>query len=238
VCRASVVTTTTCTILDNAGSALAAQTNPTSCSVSYDNRGSTGVMNGTIPPAFGTAVASISGTFSGTSLSFTGLANGDTIGAATAQASFSETASLLLDTPGPFRSGFITFTRLDPFSPGPPTGQVAQVNVGSYTASCSASGCTGDLRARPGLASFTLPFTLGEEYLFSDTFSGLVSVNAPGSIERTAGGTVDFSYFLTDSAGNVVEPFQATAAPEPTSATLCVLGVSLLALRTRRRRAN
>jgi len=231
VCQAGVITTTTCTIVGSGGSTLAAETNPASCDVSYDNRGGA-------PPAAGSATAAISGTFSATSFSFTGHASGDTFGAATAQASFSETASLLLDTPGSVRPGFITFTRLDPFPPGPPTGQSAQVNVGSYSAFCSAGGCSGDLAARPGLASFTLPFTLGEEYLFSETFIGSVSVNNPAQIERTAGGTVDFSYFLTDAAGNVVAPFEVATAPEPMSLGVCALGVFLLALRMRRRSPN
>jgi len=231
VCQAGVITTTTCTIVGSGGTTLAAQTNPASCDVSYDNRGGA-------PPAAGSATAAISGTFSATSLSFTGHASGDTFGAATAQASFNETASLLLDTPGPVRPGFITFTHLDPFPAGPPTGEGAQVNVGPYSASCSAGGCSGDLAARSGLASFTLPFTLGQAYLFSDTFSGLVGVNSSTSIEFGAGGTVDFSYFLTDAAGNVVAPFEVATAPEPMSLGVCALGVFLLALRRQRKSAN
>lgn len=116
---------------------------------------------------------------------------------------------------------------------------MTQLNVGSYSALCigGAGGCSGDLRARPGLASFTLHFTLGEEYLFSQTFNGSVAVSNPGQIEQTAGGTVTFSYFLTDEAGNVVEPFEV-AVPEPESVSFCVLGIFSLAACARRRRAN
>jgi hypothetical protein len=70
--QAGVITTTTCTIVANAYGTVAAQTNPTSCSVSYDNSNDPASLNGTIGPASGSADASISGTFSATSLSFTG----------------------------------------------------------------------------------------------------------------------------------------------------------------------
>src|SRR5256885_17127156 len=83
VCQAGVITTTACTILDFTGSPAAAQTNTTSCSVSY-----------TQGPTNATARASISGAFSATSLSFTGAASGFVTGSVTAQASFNETASL------------------------------------------------------------------------------------------------------------------------------------------------
>jgi hypothetical protein len=234
--QAGVITTTTCTIVANAYGTVATQTNPTSCSVSYDNSNDPAFLNGTIGPASGNADAFISGTFSATSLSFTGHASGFVRGAATALASFDETASLLLDTPGPVRPGFITFTHLDPFPPAPPTGEEARVNVGSYSADCFAGGCSGELAGRPGLASFTLPFTLGEEYQFSESFNGSVGVNAGTSIELGAGGTVDFSYFLTDADSNVIAPFVAVAAvPEPTSVSLCLVGVCLLVLSAKRR---
>lgn len=234
VCQATIVTTTTCTIVAFAYGTVATQTNPTNCSVSYDNSNDPQYLNGTIGPASGTADASISGTFSATSSSFTGHARGFVTGAARAEASFNETASLLLNSPGPLRSGFITFTRLDPFSPGPPTGQLAQVSVGPYSASCSAGGCSGDLGTRPS-PTFTLPFTLGQQYLFSETFLGSVGVNSGPSIELGAGGTIDFSYFLTDTDGNVVEPFEVAGVPEPTSVILCGLGACLLSLAVRRR---
>lgn len=233
-CQATVVTTTSCTILDYTSSPVAAQTDPTSCSVSYDNSSIGGGV--TIGPASGTATAMISGTFSPTSLSFTGNANGFARGSATALASFNETASLLLDTPGPVRSGFITFPRLaPPFTAPPHTGEQAQLNVGSHSASCFASGCSGDLAVRTALASVTLPFTLGEEYLFSEALSAQAAVNSGTSIEFGGGGTINFSYFLTDADGNVVEPFIAATTPEPNPVSLCVAGVCFLALMRRRK---
>jgi hypothetical protein len=239
VCQAGVITTTTCTIVANAYGTVAAQNNPSSCSVSYDNSNDPAFLNGTIGPASGNADASISGTFSATSFSFTGHENAFVRGAATALASFNETASLLLDTPGPVRPGFITFPRLvRPFPPPPPTGEMAQLNVGSYSAGCSANGCSGDLAVPTALASVTLPFTLGEEYLFSDTFSSSAGVNAGTSLEFGGGGTVIFSYFLTDADGNVVEPFEVAATPEPASESLCLVGVCLLALSAKRRNCS
>jgi hypothetical protein len=234
--QAGVITTTTCTIIANAYGTVATQTNPTSCSVSYNNSNDPAFLNGTIGPASGNADASISGTFSATSLSFTGNENAFVTGAAIALASFDETASLLLDTPGPVRPGFITFPRLvPPFPPPPPIGEMAQLHVGPYSAFCGAGGCSGDLAVPTALASVTLPFTLGEEYLFSDSFSSSAGVNAGTSLEFGGGGTVIFSYFLTDADGNVVEPFEVAAVPEPTSVTLCGLGACLLVLSAKRR---
>ncbi len=232
--QATVVTSTTCTIVAYAYGTVAAQTNPTNCSLSYDNSSDPQYLNGTIGPASAIADGSISGTFSATSLSFTGHARGFVTGAARAEASFSETASLLLNTPGAVRPGFITFTRLNPFAPGPDTGQLAQVSVGPYSADCFVGGCSGDLGTRPFL-TFTLPFTLGQEYLFSETFYGSVGVTSGTALQFGAGGTVDFSYFLTDADGNAVEPFEVAAVPEPTSVILCGLGACLLALSAKRR---
>ncbi len=231
--QATVVTSTTCTIVAFAYGTVATQTNPTSCSVSYDNSNDPQYLNGTIGPASGTADAAMSATFSATSLSFTGHARGFVTGAARAEASADGTASLLLDTPGPVRPGFITFTELRGFAAPPPTGEQAQVNVGPYSSGCFAGGCNGDLAPRSGLTYFTLPFTLGEEYLFSGAFHAQAGVNSSTSIEFGGGGTIDFSYFLTDADGNVVEPFEV-AVPEPTSVILCGLGACLLALFAKR----
>jgi hypothetical protein len=127
------------------------------------------------------------------------------------------------------RPGFITFTELLPFPGPPPIGETAQISIGPYSGHCAAGSCGGDLAPRLGHTYAILPFTLGEEYLFSGAFHAQAGVTTSTSIEFGNGGTIDFSYFLTDADGNVVAPFEI-AVPEPTSVILCGFGACLLAL--------
>lgn len=192
----------------------------------------------------GSADAGFSGSITPTSVEVSGSAFatfsfGGPPGFATA--SVSAGGSLTLYTLGPVRPGFIVFTTTDA-GPGQGPTQApwtAGINLGDLTDFCEpgpansifCNGALANPKSLTGTGTGTLPFTLGETYVFSDGFTG--SANASGGCNfcssSSSSGALGLTYYLTDANGNPVDVFVA-ATPEPGSLLLVVKGMLLLAL--------
>ena len=206
------------------------QSNPTECSVTPQN-GARGTAH-----AFVSAAVSPAGSPSNSSaISISANAiSGGLQPSARAEADATGTVSLSLSTGGPSRPGFLVFLENITGGNGPDPLDIATANIaiGQYSASCGAVAfnvtcTTGNLSSfNQKLTETTLPFTLGQSFLFTGQIQLRASSLNPAIAES---GQMNSSFQFRFLEADGITPVSVQGfVPEPRTTVLAAIGVLFL----------